>query len=298
MKKKLISGLLAIAFTLSLAGCGAATSSAAGSQAASGESAAFTGDGFDPDIDYAALAGTVRVGASPAPHAEILQVAKEILAQADITLDIVEFTDYIQPNTATESGDIDANYFQHQDYLNTFNAENGTHLVSVAQIHYEPLGIYPGKTASFEELADGAQILVPNDTSNEARALQLLAAQGLIELAPDAGLTATKQDITANPKNLEIVEMEAAQLPRSLASADMAVINGNYATQAGFSSANDALAAESADSDAAQLYPNVLVVEEGRENDPAILAVAAALQSDAVRDFINETYGGAVVPLF
>ena len=299
MKKKLISGLLAIAFTLSLAGCGAATSSAAGSQAASGESAAFTGDGFDPDIDYAALAGTtVRVGASPAPHAEILQVAKEILAQADITLDIVEFTDYIQPNTATESGDIDANYFQHQDYLNTFNAENGTHLVSVAQIHYEPLGIYPGKTASFEELADGAQILVPNDTSNEARALQLLAAQGLIELAPDAGLTATKQDITANPKNLEIVEMEAAQLPRSLASADMAVINGNYATQAGFSSANDALAAEGADSDAAQLYPNVLVVEEGRENDPAILAVAAALQSDAVRDFINETYGGAVVPLF
>lgn len=299
MKKKLISGLLAIAFTLSLAGCGAATSSAAGSQAASGESAAFTGDGFDPDIDYAALAGTtVRVGASPAPHAEILQVAKEILDQADITLDIVEFTDYIQPNTATESGDIDANYFQHQDYLNTFNAENGTHLVSVAQIHYEPLGIYPGKTASFEELADGAQILVPNDTSNEARALQLLAAQGLIELAPDAGLTATKQDITANPKNLEIVEMEAAQLPRSLASADMAVINGNYATQAGFSSANDALATESADSDAAQLYPNVLVVEEGRENDPAILAVAAALQSDAVRDFINETYGGAVVPLF
>ena len=299
MKKKLISGLLAIAFTLSLAGCGAATSSAAGSQAASGESAAFTGDGFDPDIDYAALAGTtVRVGASPAPHAEILQVAKEILAQAHITLDIVEFTDYIQPNTATESGDIDANYFQHQDYLNTFNAENGTHLVSVAQIHYEPLGIYPGKTASFEELADGAQILVPNDTSNEARALQLLAAQGLIELAPDAGLTATKQDITANPKNLEIVEMEAAQLPRSLASADMAVINGNYATQAGFSSANDALAAESADSDAAQLYPNVLVVEEGRENDPAILAVAAALQRDAVRDFINETYGGAVVPLF
>ena len=299
MKKKLISGLLAIAFTLSLAGCGAATSSAAGSQAASGESAAFTGDGFYPDIDYAALAGTtVRVGASPAPHAEILQVAKEILAQADITLDIVEFTDYIQPNTATESGDIDANYFQHQDYLNTFNAENGTHLVSVAQIHYEPLGIYPDKTASFEELADGAQILVPYDTSNEARALQLLAAQGLIELAPDAGLTATKQDITANPKNLEIVEMEAAQLPRSLASADMAVINGNYATQAGFSSANDALATESADSDAAQLYPNVLVVEEGRENDPAILAVAAALQSDAVRDFINETYGGAVVPLF
>lgn len=306
MKKKLISGLLAFALTLSLAGCGAASSATTGTtasestaEAASGEGTAFTGDGFDPDIDYAALAGTtVRVGASPAPHAEILQVAKDILAQADITLDIVEFTDYIQPNTATENGDIDANYFQHQDYLNTFNEENGTHLVSVAKIHYEPLGIYPGKTKSFDELADGAQILVPNDTSNEARALQLLAAQGLIELDPDAGLTATKQDITANPKNLEIVEMEAAQLPRSLSSADMAVINGNYATQAGFSSASDALATESADSDAAQIYPNVLVVKEGRENDPAILAVAAALQSDAVRDFINETYGGAVVPLF
>ena len=245
------------------------------------------------------LAGTtVKVGASPAPHAEILKVAADILAQADINLEVVEFTDYIQPNTATENGEIDANYFQHQNYLDTFNAENGTHLVSVAKIHYEPLGLYPGKTKSIDELADGAQILVPNDTSNEARALQLLAAQGLIELDPDAGLTATKQDITSNPKNLDIVEMEAAQLPRSLSSADMAVINGNYATQAGFSSAKDALATESADSDAAQIYPNVLVVKEGRENDPVILAVAAALQSDAVRDFINETYGGAVVPLF
>ncbi|WP_294497532.1 MetQ/NlpA family ABC transporter substrate-binding protein [uncultured Gemmiger sp.] len=303
--KKLISLLLASALAFSLAACGgtSGTSSApSGTGTTSGataEGAQFTGDGFDPNIDYAALAGTtVKVGASPTPHAEILKVAADILAQADITLDIVEFTDYIQPNTATESGDIDANYFQHQNYLDTFNAENGTHLVSVAKIHYEPLGLYPGKTQSIDQLADGAQILVPNDTSNEARALQLLAAQGLIELDPDAGLTATKQDITANPKNLEIVEMEAAQLPRSLSSADMAVINGNYATQAGFSSAKDALATESADSDAAQIYPNVLVVKEGRENDLIILAVAAALQSDAVRDFINDTYGGAVVPLF
>lgn len=299
MKKKLISGLLAIAFTLSLAGCGAATSSAAGSQAASGESAAFTGDGFDPDIDYAALAGTtVRVGASPAPHAEILQVAKEILAQADITLDIVEFTDYIQPNTATESGDIDANYFQHQDYLNTFNAENGTHLVSVAQIHYEPLGIYPGKTASFEELADGAQILVPNDTSNEARALQLLAAQGIITIRDGAGLTATVNDITENPHNVQIEELEAAQLPRTLADVDYAVINGNYALEAGFTAGEDALATEDAASEAAQTYANVLVVEEGRENDPAIQALLAALESQEVKDFIEQTYNGAVVPLF
>ena len=309
--KKLISALLAGALALSLAACGAPSSAAPQSSSAAPSSeaaepaadaetdAAPTGDGFDPDIDYAALAGsTVRVGASPAPHAEILEVVADILAQADITLDIVEFTDYIQPNVATENGDIDANYFQHQDYLNTYNAENSTDLVSVAEIHYEPLGLYPGKTASIDALADGAQILVPNDTSNEARALQLLAAQGLIELDPDAGLTATKNDITANPKNLEIVEMEAAQLPRSLQSADMAVINGNYATQAGFSSAKDALATESADSDAAQLYPNVLVVQAGREDDPLILAVAAALQSDAVRSFIDETYGGAVVPLF
>ena len=309
--KKLISAALAALLALSLAACGQSNSSSAstdstasasqGSQAgASGETAAdFTGDGFDPSIDYASLDGTtITVAASPTPHAEILEVAGDILAQAGITLKVQEFTDYVQPNMVTESGEVDANYFQHQAYLDNFNEENGTHLVSVAKIHYEPLGLYPGKTKSIDELADGAKISVPNDTSNEARALQLLAAQGLIELKPEAGLTATKNDITSNPKNLEIVEMEAAQLPRTLADVDMAVINGNYATQAGFSSAKDALAAESADSETAQIYPNVLVVKEGHENDPAILALAAALKSDAVRSFIDETYGGAVVPLF
>ena len=308
--KKLISAALAAVLALSLAACGQDTSSSAvadttadasqGSQTASDETAgAFTGDGFDESIDYASLDGTtIKVAASPTPHAEILAVAGDILAQAGIKLEVVEFTDYVQPNMVTESGEVDANYFQHQDYLNNFNEENGTHLVSVAEIHYEPLGLYPGKTKSIDELADGAKISVPNDTSNEARALQLLAAQGLIELDPDAGLTATKNDITSNPKNLEIVEMEAAQLPRTLADVDRAVINGNYATQAGFSSAKDALAAESADSEAAQIYPNVLVVKEGRESDPAILALAAALQSDAVRSFIDENFGGAVVPLF
>ena len=308
--KKLISAALAAVLALSLAACGQDTSSSAasdttadasqGSQTASDETAgAFTGDGFDESIDYASLDGTtIKVAASPTPHAEILAVAGDILAQAGIKLEVVEFTDYVQPNMVTESGEVDANYFQHQDYLNNFNEENGTHLVSVAEIHYEPLGLYPGKTKSIDELVDGAKISVPNDTSNEARALQLLAAQGLIELDPDAGLTATKNDITSNPKNLEIVEMEAAQLPRTLADVDMAVINGNYATQAGFSSAKDALAAESADSEAAQIYPNVLVVKEGRESDPAILALAAALQSDAVRSFIDENFGGAVVPLF
>lgn len=189
MKKKLISSLLAAALTLSLAACGsapAASGSEAASEpaassdaAASTESAAPTGDGFDASVDYAALAGTtITVAASPVPHAEILAVAADILAQADITLDVMEFTDYIQPNQATENGEVDANYFQHGPYLENFNAENGTHLVSVGAIHYEPLGLYPGKAASLDALADGAQIGVPNDPTNEARALQLLAAQG------------------------------------------------------------------------------------------------------------------------
>lgn len=313
--KKLISALLAATLTLSLAACGstaavestsASESTAASSEAASEADAeatadtAFTGDGFAEDVDYASLAGTtIKVGASPVPHADILKVAGEILAKADITLDVVEFTDYIQPNLATENGSVDANYFQHILYLQDFNEQNGTHLVSAASIHYEPLGIYPGKTDSLDGLADGAKVAVPNDTTNEGRALQLLAAQGLITLRDGAGLTATKNDIVDNPKNLDIVEMEAAQLPRTLADVDLAVINGNYAAQAGFSAASDALAIEDADSEIIKdNYANVLVVKEGNENTPAIKALAAALRSQAVKDYINETYDGAVVALF
>ena len=226
-------------------------------------------------------------------------MAGEILAQADITLDVVEFTDYIQPNLATENGSVDANYFQHILYLQDFNEQNGTHLVSAASVHYEPLGIYPGKTTSLDALADGAKVAVPNDATNEGRALQLLAAQGLITLRDGAGLTATKNDIVENPKNLDIVEMEAAQLPRTLADVDLAVINGNYAEQAGFSAASDALAIEDANSDIIKdNYVNVLVVKEGNENTPAIKALAAALRSQKVKDFINETYNGAVVAVF
>ena len=311
MKKKLLSGLLAAALTLSLAACGGApasestapssSESAATSTAdtAEADTTALTGDGFDSSVDYEALKGTtITVAASPVPHAEILKVAGEILAQADINLKVVEFTDYIQPNKATENGEVDANYFQHGPYLENFNEENGTHLVSVAAIHYEPLGLYPGKTKTLDELADGAKIGVPNDTTNEARALQLLAAQGLITLKDGAGLTATKNDIQDNPKNLDIVEMEAAQLPRQLASLDMAVINGNYATEAGFSSAADAIAAEDADSEAAQTYANVLVVKEGNEGTPVTKALIAALKSQKVKDYITETYGGAVVAIF
>ena len=315
--KKFLSAVLAAALTLSLAACGATASSsqaasseaapseaapseAASSEAASaGETAAFTGDGYDADVDYAALAGTtIKVATSPVPHAEILKVAKDILAKADITLEITEFTDYVQPNTVTESGEVDANYFQHGPYLESFNEENGTHLVSVAAIHYEPFGLYPGKSKSLDELADGAKIAVPNDTTNEARALQLLAAQGIITLKEGAGLTATKNDVVDNPHNVEIIEMEAAQLPRTLADVDYAIINGNYAQEAGFSVGTDALAVEDATSEAAQTYANLLVVKEGNEDSPAIKALTAALTSQAVKDYINENYDGAVVPIF
>ena len=239
---------------------------------------------------------TIKIGATPAPHAEILEAAKPILAEKGITLEIVEFTDYVQPNTATESGDIDANYFQHKPYLNDFNAENGTHLVSVGDIHYEPFGLYPGKTATLDELADGAQIAVPNDATNEARALLLLEAQGLITLTEGVGLTATKLDIIDNPKNLDIVEMEAAQLPRTLDSVDMAVINGNYAIEAGLSVAKDAIAVEDANSDAADTFANVICIKEGNEDNEAIKTLVEVLKSDDIKAFINDTYDGAVVP--
>lgn len=241
---------------------------------------------------------TIKVAASPTPHAEILEVAKELLSKEGYTLEIVEYADYVIPNEVTEDGDVDANYFQHQPYLDDFNAEHGTHLVSVAAIHYEPFGLYPGKTATLEELADGAQIAVPNDGTNEGRALKLLEAQGLIKLADGVGLTATKLDIVENPKNLDIVEMEAAQLPRTLDSVDMAVINGNYAIEAGLTVGTDAIATEATDSEAAETYANVLVVKEGNENNDAIQALIKALQSEEVRAFIEETYEGAVVPKF
>ena len=244
-----------------------------------------------------ALAETIRVGASITPHAEILNVVKPILAEQGYDLEVVEYTDYVLPNTATESGELDANYFQHQPYLDDFNAQNGTHLVSVAAIHYEPFAIYAGKSDSLENIADGATIAVPNDGTNEARALLLLEAQGLIKLREDAGFTATKLDIEENPKNLDIVEMEAAQLPRVLPDVDFAVINGNYAIQGGLKVA-DALASESVESESAQTYANVLVVKEGNENNPAILALVDALNTEEVRKFIEDTYEGAVVPMF
>ena len=295
MKKKLLSLALAFGLALPLAACSGAASSSSSSAPASSAPASSSVSAAESE---SSLAGTtLKVGATPAPHAAILEVAKELLAKQDITLEIVEFNDYIQPNDAVEDGSLDANYFQHITYMNNFNEERGTHLVSVAEVHYEPFGLYAGKTATLEELADGAQIAVPNDPTNEARALMLLEAQGLITLKDGAGLTATKLDIAENPKNLDIVELSAEQLPVRLPDVDMAVINGNYALDAGLK-VSEALAVESADSEAGKAYVNVLTVKEGRENDPAIQALAAALLSSEVRDYINNTYEGAVVPVF
>lgn len=296
--KKLISVALAGTLALSLAACGSSASSseAASSEAASSESTASSEAATEETSDLAGT--TLKVAASPTPHAEILNAAKDILAEQGITLEVVEFSDYVQPNMVTESGEVDANYFQHKPYLDSFNEENGTHLVSVGPVHYEPFGIYPGKSNDLNNIADGATIAVPNDTTNEARALQLLAAQGIITVRDGAGLTATVNDIVENPHNVKIEEIEAAQLPRTVSDVDFAVINGNYAMEAGFSVGKDALATEDAGSEAAQTYANVLVVKEGHENDPAIQALYAALTSDTVKNFINETYDGAVVPIF
>jgi D-methionine transport system substrate-binding protein len=240
----------------------------------------------------------IVVGASTTPHAQILEQVKPILAKEGYDLEIVEYVDYVQPNLALDSGDLDANYFQHQPYLDQFNKENKTDLVSVAKIHYEPFGIYPGKTATIDALPDGAQIAVPNDATNEARALLLLEAQGLIKLKDGAGLNATKNDIVENPKNIDIVEIEAAQLARSLQDVDLAVINGNYAIQGGLNVATDAIAVEDKDSIAADTYANIIAVKSGNENKAAIKALVKALQSDEIRQYINDTYDGAVVPKF
>lgn len=238
---------------------------------------------------------TIRVGASPSPHAEILAVAKDVLADQGYTLEIVEFNDYIIPNTSVESGELDANYFQHIPYLNSFNEENGTHLVSVLNVHYEPLGIYAGKTSSLAELQDGATIAIPNDTTNEARALLLLEANGLITLREGAGLNATVLDIESNPHNYDIQELVAEQVPLALPDVDIAVINGNFALT---NELGEALVYESADSDAAETYINVLVVKEGNENLDKIQALVEALSSDEVREYIVDTFGEAVVPVF
>lgn len=239
---------------------------------------------------------TITVAASPTPHAEILEKAKEILAEDGWDLQVTEFEDYVQPNLVVDSGDFDANYFQHIPYLDSFNEEQGTDLVNAGGIHYEPFGIYPGQKSSLDELAEGDVIAVPNDTTNEARALLLLQDNGVLTLKEGAGLTATVNDIEENPLNIEIQELEAAQVSRVVDEVAFVVLNGNYALAAGFSVSQDSIAYETSDSEAAKTYVNVIAVKNGNENEEKIQALVEVLKSDEIKDFINENYDGAVIP--
>ena len=239
----------------------------------------------------------IKIGASPTPHAEILEQIMDNLEEDGYKLEIVEYDDYVLPNTAVEDGDLYANFFQHVPYLEDFNEQNGTHLVAVASVHFEPFALYGGKTKNLNDLKEGASVAVPNDTTNEARALLLLEAQGLIKLKDGVGLTATVLDIEENPLKLEIKELEAAQVARSIDDVDIVALNGNYALGAGLS-ADDALAYEDSASIGAETYKNVLVVKEGNENSEETKALIKAINSAEVRDYINNTYNGQVVPVF
>lgn len=247
--------------------------------------------GTDGEVD---LSTPLKVGVSPVPHAEILQfVDDELAADAGIDLELVEFTDYVQPNAALDDGSLDANYFQHEPYLAEQEAAAGYDFTAVTPVHLEPLGLYSDRVASVEEIPEGGQVAIPNDPSNGARALRLLADQGLITLADTGEASATVLDVEDNPKQLEFVEIEAAQLPRSLPDVDAAVINGNYAIEADLSPAEDALAAESPEGNP---YANLLVVRAGDEDDPRVARLAELLASDEVAQFVEETYDGAVIP--
>ncbi len=298
MKKRVFALLLGSVLAAGVfAGCGNTTSETAPTddqQQTEGEAPSQT-EGEAPSQTEGETV-SIKVGASPAPHAEILRQAQDALAAEGIDMEVIEFSDYVQPNTALESGELDANYFQHEPYLLSFNEEQGTHLVSIGNVHYEPMGIYGGKTTSLTDVPDGAKVAVPNDTTNEARALLLLEANGLLTINADAGIKATKLDILENPHNLDIIEMEAAQLPRSLQDVDLAVINGNYAVGAGLSVSN-ALAKEEKDSLGAQTYPNIIAVKEGNESRPELQKLVEALRSDETKDFIAEKYQGAVEPI-
>ena len=265
----LLTGVLAVSV---LSGCGA-----------SGKGASGKG-------------GKITVAASATPHAEILEQAKPLLAEQGYELEVTIFDDYVQPNNVVESEEFDANYFQHIPYLNEFNEEQGTHLVNAGGIHYEPFGIYPGTKSDLSQLADGDEIAVPNDTTNEARALLLLEANGVLKLKDGAGLTATVNDIESYNKQIKIVELQAESVKEAIPDAAFVVLNGNYALEAGLSVGKDSLAYEAQDSEAAATYVNVIAVKEGHENDDKIKALVDVLKSDAIVKYINDTYDGAVVP--
>lgn len=268
---------LALALTACGGNSGAATTAAASSSAASDN--------------------VITVGASPSPHAEILEAIKPELEAQGYELKVVEYSDYVQPNVALSEGDLDANYFQHLPYLENYNTENGTDLASAGAIHFEPMGLYAGKSSDITNVPDGAKIAVPSDATNEARALLLLQEQGVIKLTDGVGLEATANDIVENPHNVELVEVEAAAVPRSLQDVDFGVINGNYALSAGLDT-SATLASEDADSEAAQTYANIVAVRNGDEDSEKTQALLKALTSDTARKFIEDTYKGSVIPVF
>ena len=283
MKKRFVSVIAAVLSAALLAGCGGSGASTS----ASGDQAASAAGGEESK--------TITVAASPTPHSEILEAAKPLLAEKGYELDIKVFEDYVQPNEVVNSGEIDCNYFQHVPYLESFNEEKGTDLVVAGKIHYEPLGIYPGTKKTLEEIGEGDVIAVPNDTTNEARALLLLQDNGIIKLKDGAGITATKQDIAENPHNVEIKELEAAQIPHVKDEVAYSVMNGNYALQAGLIAAKDALSYELPDSEAAATYVNVIAVKAGNEENEGIKALVEVLKSEDIKKFIADNYDGAVI---
>ena len=291
MKKRLLASVAAGVLALSvLAGCAAKETAAPAEEAKATESTEKT-DNAEEKTDKK----VIKVAASATPHAELLEQVKPILAEQGIDLEITVFDDYVQPMNVVEDGEFDANYFAHVPYVDQFNAEQGTHIVNAGGIHYEPFGIYPGTKKALSELADGDVIAVPNDTTNEARALLLLQDNGIIKLKEGAGLTATINDITENPKNIEIKELEAAQVARVIPEVAFVVLNGNYALEAGLSVAKDSIAFEASDSEAAKTYVNIVAVKEGNENNAEIKALVDALKSDTIKQYIKDTYDGAVV---
>ena len=301
MKKRVLASILAGLLTVGvLTGCGSKTEETADTAATeeTTEDAAedTAADAEETDAAATETKGTITVAASATPHAEILAAAKPILAEQGWDLEVTEFDDYVLPNEVVESGEMDANYFQHVPYLDSFNEEKGTHLVEVGKIHYEPFGIYPGTKASLDDIADGDTIAVPNDTTNEARALLLLQDNGIITLKDGAGLTATVNDIAENPHNVKIEELAAESVARVADEVAYVVLNGNYALQAGFSVSKDSLAYEKSDSEAAKTYVNVVVVKEGNEENEGVKALVDVLKSDEIKNFINEKYDGAVIP--
>lgn len=298
--KAILALTLAAAFGLAACGSSGSSTTEAAATAAAASKESTSAQAASEETSKASESSekevNIKIGASPSPHAEILEYAKDALAAKGVNIEVVTYNDYVQPNLAVEDGSIDANYFQHLPYLEDFNKENNTHVVSVGAIHYEPFGIYAGKSNDISNIPDGAKIAVPNDTTNEARALLLLEANGIIKLKDGAGLSATKQDIAENPHNVEILEVEAAQIPRSVDSVDFACMNGNYAIEAGFKP-SDALVQEASDSEAAKTYANIIAVAENNKDAEWAKTLVEVLKSDDVKKFINDKYEGGVVPI-